>query len=127
MPDKHAEENNDACVFGVYLDQEYTAQDVRDAMLKCFVQANGESIAKSMNIELPNDEAERSAKLNSLTEKFLRQAFLETDGNYDEPTKQSIVSALNKLKEYAKQQGHSQDMIQNHVNQIMKLIDGLKE
>ncbi len=127
MQHQHNDQSNDACVFGVYLDQDYNAADVRDAMLKCFVQANGENIAKAMDIDLPEDQNQRSAKLNKLTESFIRQAFKETSGNYDAPTKQSIIAALDKLKEYAEKQGHSQEMISDHVSQIMKLIDGLKE
>lgn len=119
------DQNNDACIWGVELDKNYSAMDVRDAMLRCFIQANGVAIAKGMDIQLPDNEKEKQMKLNELTEKFLRKSFNESGGDYDMPNKESIIAALQKLKEYALSQGHNVDMISTHAAGIMKLLDGL--
>lgn len=123
---QHNHQNNDSCIFGVDPEKTYTAEDVRDAMLRCFVQANGENIAKQMNISLPENPEEKIQKINELTVTFLRKAFEETGGNYDQPDKNSIKEALMKLKEFAEKSGHQNEMIEKHASQIMELVEGLE-
>jgi len=114
-------------LWGVELNSDYNSTNVRDAMLKCFIQANGDAIAKSTVMKLPEDETEKKQMIKQMTESFMRKAFEETGGEYNSPTKQSIIAALEKLKEYAAGQNHSKEMIEKHVSEITKLTDGLKE
>lgn len=120
-------QNTDACLWGVELDSDYNSTNVRDAMLRCFIQANGDAIAKSAVMKLPEDEKEKKKMIEQMTESFIRKAFEETGGNYNSPTKQSIMAALDKLKIYAASQNHSQEMIEKHASEITKLTNGLKE
>ncbi|MBU1074672.1 hypothetical protein KJ733_01035 [Patescibacteria group bacterium] len=120
-------QNTDACLWGVELDSDYNSTDVRDAMLKCFVKANGDAIAKSGVMQLPEDENEKKKVIEQMTESFVKKAFEETGGDYNSPTKQSIMAALEKLKQYAAGQNHSQEMIEKHASEITKIADGLKE
>ncbi len=117
--------NAGSCVWGVETAEGYSPKDVREAMVNCFVSANGDMIAQMAGEELPDDETARQQKIKELTAGFVRKAFAETGGDYDNPDKASIIRVLEQLKKFAKKMNHDQAMIDRHVADITKLADKL--
>lgn len=118
--------NNDSCIWGVELNSSYSPAEVRDAMIRCFAEANGEFIAEAAGLELPKDKEKRNKKIEKLTRDFVRRAFAESGGDFDAPTKKSILAALERLKEYAKNHQHP-EMISKHAAEMRRLAEGLKK
>lgn len=119
--------NNDSCIWGVDLTKTYTPIDVRDGMLTCFVHANGEMIAKMSGVQLPEEDVAKEEQLRELTAGFVRKAFAQSGGDYDHPTKVSIIAALEVLKSFAEKAHQDPAMIQKHAADIMKLAERLSD
>lgn len=116
-----------ATIFGLSTDQPYTAKQVRDALVQCFVMAH-EATTKEQMKEITQGMAAMSAdRLTRLNiEQIVFNAFRTTGGSFDAPTKESIVKAMGALKEFSKQ-FRAPEVIEKNYGEMMKLVEGLRE
>ncbi len=96
-----------------------TPIEVKDALLKCFLAAHKEAVEEAtFDMNIPEDK-----KVEVITG-MVKKAFVDTKGDFDKPTKKSILAAMNQLKAIAKY-FRNQDIIERHYSIMTKLIDKL--
>jgi len=93
---------------------------VRDELLKCFESANKEFL----NIlNRPTDDQALKAQVRQ----FVTGSFQSCGANFDQPTKEGIVSAMNQCKSSAEammgEKGTA--IIKHHYDEMMKLVNKL--
>lgn len=91
--------------------EKVTPQIVRDAIITCFYEAH------CANTGLGEDEITSRQYCMSLVKKI----FDEQHINFENPTKEGIVKAVNALAEFSKN-FRSQEVIQKHRKQIMDML-----
>lgn len=100
-------------VYGVDTEGEVTPLMVREALMCCFYAAHcehsgllesGEDVTRSYCLEI------------------LKKAFVETGGDYDSPTKQSILAVLPWLADFSKS-FRDQETIKKHMGEIVGLVN----
>lgn len=108
-----------AIIYKVDTDKEVTPEMARDAIVECFYDAH------CSQTEISN--LEEDYKLNkSYCEEIVRKAFLETKGDYDHPTKNSLLATLPWLAEFSKI-FRDQETIKKHMTEVLQLINLIKE
>ncbi len=84
--------------FGIDPQKEtYTAEEVRDAIIACFERTHGEVIKESFG-DLQGEEAVHGAVVQ-----IMKKAFSEVEGNFEKPTKESLLQVMDYLREFSKQ------------------------
>ncbi|MFA6098693.1 MAG: hypothetical protein WCV50_02875 [Patescibacteria group bacterium] len=115
-----------AIIFGVDLEETITPEKVRDAIVVCFEHAHGEATRKSLG-ELTQDlgkkGVEKYTKAN--IEGIVRKAFRESGGDFDAPTRETIIKAMDWLAEFSKSY-RQPEMIRKNYIEVMKLVNKLK-
>lgn len=108
-------------IYGVDAEKPVSPSDVRDAIVECFTQAHSEALSelKNYNKDLSDAEFEQIKRIN--VEQLIRNFFEETGGNFDKPTRDSIMPVLDKLREFAKN-FRSPEVIQKHFEEICILL-----
>ena len=79
-----------------------------------------EEIVKGMGQQSVGKLAEANIKI------IVKDAFKETGGNIDEPTKETIIKTMDYLRNFSKHY-RSMDVIIKHYNEMMQLVHGLNE
>lgn len=102
-------------IYGVDTDSKVTPSAVRDAIVECFYQAH------CSDSELGDTESSQEAT-KEYTRKIVEKAFTDSDGNFESPTKESILAAMVSLQQFAKN-FRDQSIIQKHTVEIMKLVN----
>ncbi len=112
---------NDNCIYGVDLSGKITPVQVRDAIIKCFSQAQ-EELKEYLRetTELKPEEVEK-IYVDSIIEK----TFEEVGGDFKNPTKETLIQVVMKLKEYAAGMFRDSGIIEKHAGEIVQLIDKL--
>jgi len=100
-------------IYGVDLEKDITPMMARDALVECFFQAH------CADAGLGTDN---SAK--GYCQDIVKKSFVDSQGNFEEPTKQSIINAMEKLKEFSVN-FRDPSIIQKHVGEMMKIVDKL--
>ena len=103
-------------IYGIDLDEEVTPLKVRDAIVNCFLEAH------CTDTGIPADDKEANREYSRL---IVKKAFSEFEGEFDRPSKESILKALEKLAEFSKN-FRDPSIIEKHYSEIMKLVDKLK-
>ena len=103
-------------IYGVDTTKEVTPEMVRDAIVKCFYLAHSEQT------DMANSD---SGITNKYCEQIIKKAFSETQGDFDHPTKASLLASLPWLADFSKS-FRDQTVIQKHMNEIQTLISLLK-
>ena len=85
---------------------------VRDALNNCFYQAHCE------------DTGLEGEGTQNYCYELIKRAFVESGGDYDNPTKASLKEVLSNLVEFSKN-FRDQEIIKKHYSQIMLLVDKL--
>ncbi|MBU0981827.1 hypothetical protein KKC94_04000 [Patescibacteria group bacterium] len=112
-------------IYGVNTMGPVTPIMVRDAILRCFTEAHRDGFLKTVDTsDLSKEEMDSAAKLH--IELLVKNAFSKTKGNYERPDKESLIRATEYLADYAKN-FRTQDVVQAHVDKIMRLIDCLDQ
>ena len=111
----------DSCIYGVDLSGKITPVQVREAIIKCFSQAQEEL----MEYMRKTTELEPKKIEKILVDFNIEKAFAETGGDFNNPTKETLTQVINKLKEYAAGVFRDADIIEKHTVEIMQLIDKL--
>jgi hypothetical protein len=102
-------------IYGVDTTSKVTPELVKEAIIDCFCAAHSEQAEMGEDIVLIRDYCS----------KIVQKAFVETKGDFDNPTKASIISVLPRLAEFAKS-FRDQSVIQKHMGEIQQLIDCLE-
>ena len=100
-------------LYGIDTSKKVSAQMVKEALVECFYDAHYKQTGIS---------GETDKKTNKdYCDQIVKKAFLETGGNFDEPTKESLLNVLPWLAEFSKS-FRNQDTIDTHMKQITELI-----
>jgi len=112
---------NDSCIYGVDLSGKITPIQVRDAIIKCFSQTQ-EELMKYMRetTELKPEEIEKMH-----IDFIIENTFAEVGGDFKNPTKETLIQVIMKLKEYAADVFRDPEIIEKHAGEIKQLIDKL--
>jgi len=112
-------------IYGIDTAKPVSPHDVRDAIVTCFVAAHAEILddMKNYSGDMPSEELERLKLLN--VQQLVRSFFKEVKGDFEEPTKESIMLVLGKLKEFAAH-FRKPEIIEKHYGEIMELVKALK-
>lgn len=106
-------------LYGINKAENYTPKDVRDAITECFFQAHKEQI------DLPQADNNDEIRKIFIKEK-IKETFTVTDTNYENPSKQDLITVIDALKDFAKHY-RNKEVIQKHYTEILSLIEGLPE
>lgn len=112
-------------IYGVDTEKPFTPKDVRDAVVNCFTEAHNsvmEEYIKDIDKGASAEELEEMKKVN--VRQIVRKAFEDSGGDFDSPTKVSIIGACRKLEEFAAN-FRNQELIQKHFGEIMELAEKL--
>lgn len=101
--------------YGITLVEPLTPLMVRDVVVNCFAQAHceGSGIA-------PQDKDINREYCRQIIVKF----FDKTGGDFNNPTKETIVKVLGELAEFSKN-FRDQEVVKKHYQEIKELIDKL--
>jgi len=102
-------------IYGVDTSKEITPLMIRDAIVECFYNAHREDVSLG-DSELAN---------RSYCDEIVKKMFDESSADFNNPTKESIIKVLTKLKEFSI---HFRDpeIINKHEAEIMELVRRLK-
>jgi len=109
-------------IYGVDLNEEITPVKVRDAIIECFIQAQQELI-ESMKV-ITGVNSEEAKKMN--VDLLIENAFEGVGGDFNNPTKESLIKVVMKLKDYAADAFRNPEIIEKHAGEIMQLINKLE-
>ena len=103
-----------------------TSQEVRDAIIECFLEAHDDVLnqIREFSVGVSNKDIERMKLLN--VQLFIKAKFKEIGGDFDNPTKTDLIRVCEKLAEFA-ENFRSQNIIHKHFEEIMELINMIKE
>jgi len=112
---------NENFIYGVDISRKITPIQVRDAIIRCFSLAQEElkKFAKE-KIDIKPDLIGETY-INSL----IINAFNEVNGDFNNPTKVTIVKVINRLKNICTDAFLDSVIIEKHTNKIQQLIDKL--
>ncbi len=105
------------CVYGIDSDKPFTARDVRDAIVRCFAEAHRAYFDRGLP-EVPREDRLLRA------EAFLRATFDDINGDFDNPTKESLMAVINELAQLSLM-FRSQKLIKKYFKEIKQLIERL--
>ena len=112
----------DNCIYGVDLSGKITPLQVRDAIIKCFSQAQ-EELKKYMR-ETTEFEYEEIEKM--LVDFVIENVFEKVGGDFNNPTKETLIQVIMKLKERSADVFRDPEIIEKHAGEIKQLIDKLE-
>jgi hypothetical protein len=112
-------------IYGVDTTKPLTPYDVRDAIVECFLLAHSEALEdlKQYGKELTPIEFENMKKID--VRQLVRNFFIEVGGDYEHPTKESIIKVVGKLKEFSVN-FRNPEIVEKHASEIMELLGCLK-
>ncbi|OGG01765.1 hypothetical protein A2Z33_00295 [Candidatus Gottesmanbacteria bacterium RBG_16_52_11] len=112
-----------AIIYGIDSDKPVSCEDVRDAIVECFTQAHQKELEDLRQYaHLSDNEFEQLKRVN--VRQMVRQYFLDSGGDYDRPTKQSLIGVIDKLKTFA-WNFRSPEIIARQYGEIMQLVERL--
>jgi len=110
-------------IYGVNPEDDINPIIIRDAMLKCFFEADKDVLKKLfLKSDFQSNEDIEIGKKH--VEIVIKKMFNDVNGDFNNPTKKSLINVVNKCKEYA---GlfRDKETIEKHANEIMTLINML--
>ncbi len=111
-------------IFGARPQGTATPADVRDAMVRCFLEAHSDVLddMKSYGRDLTKEEFEQLKKTD--VEGLIKKFFVEAKGSFENPDKESLMKVMDMLRDYA---AHFRDKgtIDAHYSQIRRLVQSL--
>lgn len=102
-------------IYGVDPAKNLTPLIVRDALVECFRQAH----CADAGIDIIDGDTNKM-----YCQEIVRKAFTDAGFNFDTPSKEGILKAMDNLAEFAKK-FRDQSIVQKHYSEIMKLINNL--
>ncbi|MBD3299955.1 MAG: hypothetical protein GF347_01250 [Candidatus Moranbacteria bacterium] len=95
--------------------------EVRNAIVECFYQAHKEAVKQSFEA---GDKKELDKMTKDNIKHLIKKAFQETSGDFEKPTKRSIIEVMDYLKEFSKS-FRDDKTIEKNYNKIMILVNKL--
>jgi len=92
--------SNDMC-YGVDISKEITPIMVRDAIIDCFTNAHNEVLEQMKEYTDFKSEKEFEEMKQIQVKYLIETMFGNVGGDFNNPTKESIIQVVMKLKEYA--------------------------
>ena len=111
----------ESIIYNVDISKDVTPIMVRDAIIKCFTQAQQE-VTESMKV-ISGLESEEAKKIS--VDSLIENAFEEAGGDFNNPTKESLIKVIMKLKGFAADAFRNPEIIEKHAGEIMQLINKL--
>lgn len=110
-------------IYGVDTEKPFTAIDVRDAIVECFVEAHKEQLDElaSYSTEKLSQEELHDMKIINVRQ-LVRNAFKDSGGDFEAPDKASIQKAIGGLKAFASN-FRNQAIVEKHYAEISELIN----
>ncbi len=102
-----------AIIYSVDTTKPVTPEIARDALVQCFSEAHCMDAGLG---EAPSDQNKNYCK------EIIRQAFADTEGDFDQPTKQSLVRAITQLVTFSRA-FRKPEIIEKHKVAIMTLVE----
>ena len=87
---------SESIIYNVDISKEVTPIMVRDAIIECFTQTQQEVI-ESMKV-ISGLKSEEAKKIN--VDLLIKNAFDEVGGDFNNPTKESLIKVIMKLKKF---------------------------
>lgn len=87
----------------------------RDAMVECFFEAHCADAGLGID---------SSSITNDYCKSLVKKAFNDSGGDFENPSKQSIVGAMGKLQEFSVN-FRDPSIIQKHAGEMMKIVEKL--
>lgn len=109
-------------IYGIDLSKKFNTKDVRDAIIKCFIQAHKEVLKTLHDNSLSKKEMKEMEELS--VELLIKSKMKENGSNFKNPTKEDLIKLCNSLAEYAKT-FRNEKIIKKNYSSIMKLIEKL--
>jgi len=103
-------------IYGVDTTKKVTSILVRDAIVACFAQAH------CSQTELQGDAKTQ----DNYCKEIVKKAFAETNGNYENPTKDSIVASIKWLAHFS-ESFRDEETIKQHFFEITSLVNQISE
>lgn len=111
-------------IYGVNISKKITPIMIREAIIVCFYEAHSLNLEEMKNhLNFKDDIDFENFKRNDV-EALIKLKFEEVGGDFNNPSKDSLIEVVKKLKDYSKF-FRDQRIIEKHANDIMKLIDKL--
>ncbi|MFE3845593.1 hypothetical protein ACFL1L_01870 [Thermoplasmatota archaeon] len=110
-------------IYGINPEEEINPHMVRNAILQCFFEADKEVIKKLFQkSDFESNEDKEIGKKH--VEIVIKKMFEDVNGDFNNPTKESLINVVNKCKEFA---GlfRDKETIEKHAYEIMTLINRL--
>ena len=94
----------------------------RDLIVRCFYEAQKETIAKTKEfLHLPASDEDIHKRVVAM----VRSIFAEVGGNFDKPTKENLVRTIEVLAEKCSAWGAPKEIIEYHRGEIEKVLSRL--
>lgn len=103
-------------IYGVDTGKQVTVTQVRDALVICFAEAH------CADVELGGDMAQSMKYCRDL----VFNAFEKTGGDFNNPTKESIMAVMDYLANFSKM-FRDKEIIQKHYHEMMELVKFISE
>ena len=95
------------------------SQQVRDALVECFVDAQFQKIqASAERLGIPKDRAQ----VRTMIEFQVKEAFSRVGAQYDNPNKEDFAKVMDVLARKALSMGESQEVVDAHHKQMMEMV-----
>jgi len=120
------EQIKDECIiYGVDTCATVTPPMVRDALISCFKEAHAKELEDLRSyVNVTDEEFEKMKEMDVKT--LIVTYFAQTGGDFENPTKASMMAVIEKLADFAKN-FRDQKVVAAHYENIMKLINCIKE
>ena len=112
-------------IYGVDPSKKVTPTMVRDAIIECFVEAHEEVLNEMKEYgEFKSKKDLKETKRNYVVN-LIKGIFKEVDGDFGNPTKESIIAVCEKLAAIASN-FWKPEVIEKHYGEIMQLVNKLE-
>ncbi len=100
-----------------------TPEMVRDALVECFLEAQGDVLRQTMQrLGVPPTPERLREKVRSI----VRTSFRQTGGDFEHPTASSIRKAMEYMATKAASWGTPQDIIEHHMGEFERALARLE-
>jgi len=113
-------------IYCVDTSKEVTPIMVRDAIIECFIMAHAEILEMMKEFQEFKTKKEFEDMKQLDIRLLVEKQFQELDLDFSNPTKQDLIDVVAKLSEHATN-FRKPDVIKKHYNEIMVLINILKD
>ena len=111
---------SDCLIYGVNINHSVTPIMVRDAIIACFTEAHAKELEELRGYSQDNEEQFEATKKIDV-EMIIKKMFEETNHDFDNPTKESLLRVISKLAEFARN-FRDQETVSKHYQNIQTLI-----